>query len=100
MFTTVTELRCRAGREAEVREFSRSLSEPTRREPGCLGHWLCADEQDGRRLVFITRWESKEAWQAHIDTPWQRELAARSASEEGQKLVEGWSSQHLSEIDS
>ena len=99
MFTTVTELTCRPGREAEVLEFSRSLSEPTRHEPGCLGHWLCVDEGDGRRLVFITRWESKQAWQTHIGSPWQRELAERSASEEGRKMVEGWSSQHLSEVD-
>ena len=99
MFTTVTELRCRPGREAEVLEFSRSLSEPTRQEPGCLSHRLYADDRDSRRLVFITRWENRQAWQTHIDTPWQRELAARSASEEGQAMVEGWSSQYLNEVD-
>ena len=87
MFTTVTQLKCRPGREAEVLEFSRSLSQPTRNEPGCLGHWLYQDDR-----------ESRQTWQAHIEAPWQRELAKRSASEEGQAMVEGWSSQHLNEI--
>ncbi len=100
MFTIVTELKCRLGRQAEVLEFSRSLSQPTRNEPGCLGHWLYQDDRDDLRLVFITQWQSKEAWQAHIDSPWQRELAARSASEQGQAMVEGWSSQHLDEVGS
>ena len=99
MFTTVTELRCRPGRDAEVREFSRSLSKLIRDEPGCLGHWLYQDDADDLRLVFITHWASRQAWQAHIDSPWQRELAERSASEVGQAMVAGWSSQHLDELD-
>lgn len=99
MFTTVTELTCRPGKEVEVREFSQSLSKPIRDEPGCLGHWLYQDHRNDLRLVFITHWKNKEAWQAHIDSPWQRELAERASSEAGQAMAEGWSSQHLDEID-
>ena len=99
MFTTVTELACHPGRETEVRAFSQSLTRRIRDEPGCLGHWLYQDHQDSRRLVFITHWENKEAWQAHIDSPWQRELATRAASEAGQAMAEAWSSRHLDEID-
>lgn len=100
MFTTVTELTCHPGREGEARAFSQSLTKPIRDEAGCLGHRLYQDRQDGRRLVFITHRENKAAWQAHIDSPWQRQLAERAASEAGQAMTEGWSSQHLDEIDS
>ena len=99
MFTTVTEVTCRPGKEIEVLEFSRSLSKPTRDEPGCLGHWLYQDHGNRSRLVFITHWENKEAWQVHINSPRQKELAERAASEAGQALTEGWSSQHLDEVD-
>ncbi|MGV6871966.1 putative quinol monooxygenase [Pseudochelatococcus sp. B33] len=98
MFITVTQIKCRPGRRDEVLAFCQGLLAPTREEKGCLDFRLCQDDAASEVLVLVASWRSKADWQTHIDSPRQRELAARSESEEGKALVESLSSQHLHEL--
>ena len=98
MFTTVTKITANAGKTDEVKNFCLSLNDRIRQEPGCLNHQLYIDEEVDTCFVMITAWENEEAWQTHISSPWQRELAEQASSDAGQQLSCGWSSQHLREI--
>ena len=48
---------------------TRNLLQETRKEPGCLSYDLNADVTDATKLVFVERWESRAALDAHFRTP-------------------------------
>ncbi|WDR03864.1 putative quinol monooxygenase [Devosia algicola] len=52
--------------------------EATRAEPGCVHYDLCASVTDPERVVFIERWESREALNTHLASPHM--LAFKAAS--------------------
>jgi quinol monooxygenase YgiN len=54
---------------AQVREILTALVEATRREPGCLSYELLQDHADPTEFVFVERWASAAAEQAHFVTP-------------------------------
>jgi len=64
---------------ADIRAMSQSLEEVlrhsqdhvarSRTEPGCLAHAVHRDTEDPLRLVFVERWESREALAAHFAVP-------------------------------
>lgn len=43
--------------------------EETRKEPGCLSYDLNVDVTDHTKLVFVERWESRPALEAHFRAP-------------------------------
>jgi quinol monooxygenase YgiN len=54
---------------AQVREILTALVEATRREPGCLSYELLQNHDDPTDFVFVERWASPAAEQAHFVTP-------------------------------
>jgi quinol monooxygenase YgiN len=54
---------------ARVRDILSALVEPTRREPGCLAYELLQNGSDPTDFVFVEKWASAAAEQAHFATP-------------------------------
>ena len=52
-----------------VRSELEKLVAPTRAEPGCLQYDLHTHNDDPAHFVFYERWESRDHWLAHMDTP-------------------------------
>ncbi|MDA9830089.1 antibiotic biosynthesis monooxygenase [Akkermansiaceae bacterium] len=42
--------------------------EPTRAEKGCLNYDLHQDNEDPAHFFFFENWESRELWQAHMES--------------------------------
>ena len=47
----------------------------SRAEPGCIEHNVSIDAERPDRLVFVERWESAQALQAHFAVPESRAFA-------------------------
>lgn len=43
--------------------------EATRREPGCIRYDLTVDVNDPTKLVFVEKWETREALESHFAQP-------------------------------
>ena len=59
-------------REAHLNEalaLSHEHVARSRTEPGCLSHEVHQDAENAYRLVFVERWESKEAVWVHFKVP-------------------------------
>lgn len=54
---------------AQVREILSALVDPTRRESGCLSYELLQNASDPTDFVFVEKWASAAAEQAHFATP-------------------------------
>lgn len=54
------------GKEEDARPAFEALVEPTHGEPGCILYALHQGADDPARLVFIERWASREALDAHL----------------------------------
>ncbi|WDR05299.1 antibiotic biosynthesis monooxygenase [Devosia rhodophyticola] len=52
--------------------------EATRAEPGCIHYDLCASVTDPERVVFVERWNSRAALDAHLASPHMLEFKAVS----------------------
>lgn len=52
-----------------VREATRTLVEPTVREPGCIRYELCQDVAEPTRFAMIETWESEAALRTHLSQP-------------------------------
>jgi quinol monooxygenase YgiN len=57
------------GKEEEALEAFNALVEPTHREEGCILYALSQGVDDPRDLVFVERWSSVEAHDAHMAAP-------------------------------
>ncbi len=53
----------------QVREILITLVDATRRESGCLNYELLQNHADPTDFVFVERWASPAAEQAHFMTP-------------------------------
>jgi quinol monooxygenase YgiN len=53
------------GKEEELRTVLEANVAPTREERGALQYDLHRDIEEPRRFIFVERWESKEALDAH-----------------------------------
>ena len=56
----------RPGKEDETREALASLVAPTHAEDGCILYAMHQGAADATRFVFVERWESQEALDAHL----------------------------------
>ncbi|MBL8038683.1 MAG: antibiotic biosynthesis monooxygenase [Nitrospira sp.] len=54
---------------AQVRDILTALVDATRKEPGCLSYELLQNHADPTDFVFVERWASAAAEQAHFVTP-------------------------------
>lgn len=65
-------------------------SRRSRGEPGCLGHDLYIDSENGLKLFFFERWADRAALKAHFAVPESNEfmVAVRGLSAGGSKAPE------------
>ncbi len=56
------------------------LIEPSRADEGCLQYDLHQDNDNPAHFMFYENWQSRELWQAHMNTP---HLAAYVQATEG-----------------
>lgn len=65
----IARARAKTEHVAQVREILSALVEPTRREAGCLSYELLQNSSDQADFVFVEKWASAAAEQAHFGTP-------------------------------
>jgi quinol monooxygenase YgiN len=78
--TIVANIRAVAGKESLVRAELEKLVQPTREEAGCIQYDLHIDDEDPAHFLFFENWESRDLWQAHMNSP---HLSAFKAATEG-----------------
>lgn len=61
-------LEAKPGKEVELREALTALLAPTRLEDGCIDYEFHLDPQNPGRFMFYENWESREQWDAHMET--------------------------------
>lgn len=66
-------------RRDEVLTSMRTMTELTRREPGCLGYVFSADVENPDRIQVFERWATQEALDAHLATQHVSEFRASIA---------------------
>jgi len=69
MIIVVATLVTRPGEAPKILPAARVCIEKTRAEPGCIAYDLHASVSDPDKLVFIERWQSREALTAHSKQP-------------------------------
>ena len=57
------------GKEQDALEAFKALVGPTHAEDGCILYALNQGTDNPRRLAFVERWASREALDAHLETP-------------------------------
>ena len=70
---------CRPGRRAAFLEriAAEGIQAAVRREEGCLGYdYFLPAEDDGRTILLLERWTSREAADRHLDTLHMKRFAA------------------------
>lgn len=65
----VAHARAKEGRGAEAEALLIGMVGPTHNERGCVAYALHRDADDPDHLVFVERWESREALAAHAEAP-------------------------------
>lgn len=65
----IARVRAKTEHIAQVREILAALVEPTRRELGCVSYELLQNSSDPADFVFVEKWASAAAEQAHFVTP-------------------------------
>ncbi|KKB84958.1 hypothetical protein VW29_09105 [Devosia limi DSM 17137] len=69
MIYVVSTVRIHPGTLEPFVEAAYPAIETTRREPGCILYDLHASVTDPYRLVFTSQWESREAFNTHLESP-------------------------------
>lgn len=69
MIYLIANLKIKPGSMEAVREAVAPCLEATRKEPGCISYDLFQSVDDPEALVFVERWETREALAAHFETP-------------------------------
>ncbi len=69
MIVLVATLRIKPGSLNAVLEAARPCIDATRRETGCISYDLHQSLTDPECLVFVERWESREALASHFEAP-------------------------------
>ncbi len=64
----IARVRAKAEHVAQVWEILCALVEPTRHESGCLSYELLQNGSDPVDFVFVEKWASAAAEQAHFET--------------------------------
>ena len=78
--TILAQITANPGQEDLLRSELEKLVPITRAEAGCIRYDLHRDNENPGFFVFYETWESRELWQAHMNSP---HLAAYMAATEG-----------------
>ncbi|MEM6689375.1 MAG: putative quinol monooxygenase [Planctomycetota bacterium] len=66
--TIVAHIRAKYERVELVKSELEKLVDPTRAEEGCVQYDLHQDNDDSTHFMFYENWESRELWQAHMNS--------------------------------
>ena len=77
MILVTASIRAREDAFDQLLAASRQHVAHSRQEPGCISHDVYLDPEDPLRLVFVERWQSKEALAAHFQVPGARQYVAQ-----------------------
>ncbi len=84
MIYVVATLTLKPGTRAHLVEPARACIAETRKEAGCISYDLHASVTDDDTMVFVERWETREALTAHSKQPhlavWREASAPRLVS--------------------
>lgn len=69
MIYLIASLKTKPGSTEAIREAVAPCLEATRKEPGCIYYDLFQSLEDPDTLVFVEKWESREALAAHFEMP-------------------------------
>lgn len=69
MIYVVATLTTRPGGADALREAAAACVAETRKEDGCIGYELFQSLDDPDKLVFVEKWETREALTAHSKQP-------------------------------
>ena len=78
--TIVARIEAKADRIERVKSELQKLVAPTLKEAGCLQYDLHQDNEDPAVFLFYENWESRELWQAHMNSS---HIAAYAKATEG-----------------
>jgi quinol monooxygenase YgiN len=67
--TIVARIKAKPGRQDALAAELIKLVAPTLVEDGCLQYDLHRDCEDPGNFLFFENWETKEQWQAHMESP-------------------------------
>ena len=67
--TIVARIKSRPGKQDALAAELIKLVAPTLVEDGCLQYDLHRDCEDPGNFLFFENWETKEQWQAHMESP-------------------------------
>ncbi len=67
--TIVAHIQSVKGKEALVKAELVKLIDVSRADAGCLQYDLHVDNDDPSHFLFFEQWESRDLWQAHMNTP-------------------------------
>jgi len=73
----VTRIVAQPERVEDLQAVLRDLVEPTRAESGCLQYELLQNVSDPTDFTFVQEWESKEAFEAHLNTDHTQQVARK-----------------------
>jgi len=65
--TIVANIKARADKIDHVKAELQKLIDTTRAENGCLQYDLHQDNETAAHFMFFENWESREAWQTHMN---------------------------------
>ena len=74
--TIVANIKAKPDKIGLVKTELEKLVDPTRAEKGCLQYDLHRDNENPAHFMFHENWESRELWQAHMDSPHLRDYMA------------------------
>lgn len=67
--TIVARIKSKSGRQDALAAELIKLVAPTLVEAGCLQYDMHRDREDPGNFLFFENWETKEQWQAHMESP-------------------------------
>ena len=71
----IAELPARAGRVEALVALAQPLIAASRAEPGCIRYQLHRALDDPSLLLFVETWQSREAFDRHMQTPYLQAFA-------------------------
>ena len=75
-----------AGRETEVVEVFRKLTEESRREPGCLMYQVHQHKDEPRLILVYEQYKDEAALEAHRNSPHFQEYARKQLPTLGERI--------------
>jgi quinol monooxygenase YgiN len=74
----VGSLKAQPGKEDELGDALADVIDPTQAEEGCLLYAVHQGADDPTRFVIIEQWANQEAFDAHVQSEYMRNLLARA----------------------